>query len=313
MNKAIFFDRDGVLNKDPGYVHTLQDFCLFPGAVDALKRVKGFLFFIVSNQSGIGRGLYTDEDFHRFNNHLLFELKKHVLHFSKVYYCPHSPEDKCDCRKPKTKFIMDAKAKNNLNLKHSWVIGDHASDIKLGKNASCKTIHLLTGHGTKELAEVRKYKPDYVAAGLGQATDFIMFNRRRKIVSRGEITRIADEQRKEGKTIVTINGTFDILHKGHEFILKSAKKQGDMLIVGLNTDSSVKQNKGPGRPINGEKARAMMLANFPFVDYVVLFDEKTPIELLEEIRPDVHVNGSEYGKECIEAPTVKKHGGKIYI
>ena len=96
-------------------------------------------------------------------------------------------------------------------------------------------------------------------------------------------------------------------------MLNRAKKQGDILIVGLNSDSSVRQNKGPQRPINSQYNRAKMLANFDFVDYVVIFNETTPIKLLEKIKTDVHVNGSEYGENCIEADTVRKYGGKIYI
>ena len=125
--------------------------------------------------------------------------------------------------------------------------------------------------------------------------------------TRDEIKNIADKLRHENKKIVTINGTFDILHSGHLYILEEAKKQGDILIVGLNSDSSVKKNKGESRPINNEMERAKMLSSLKAVDYVVIFDEQTPIELLKVIKPNVHVNGSEYGEDCIEAETVKSN------
>lgn len=128
-----------------------------------------------------------------------------------------------------------------------------------------------------------------------------------------EMEEIVKELKKQGKKIVTCNGCFDILHTGHIKFLNEAKQQGDVLIVGLNSDSSVKQNKGPKRPINNEKDRATVLAALEMVDYVVIFNEKTPIELLEAIKPHVHINGEEYGENCIEAPTVKKHGGRIHI
>lgn len=134
-----------------------------------------------------------------------------------------------------------------------------------------------------------------------------------KIKTREELKGIVKRLKQQGKTIVTCNGCFDLLHAGHIKFLKEAKQQGDILIVGLNSDSSVKQNKGPKRPINNENDRAAVLSALEIVDYITIFNEKTPIELLEIIKPDVHVNGEEYGENCIEAPTVKKYGGKIYI
>ena len=134
-----------------------------------------------------------------------------------------------------------------------------------------------------------------------------------KIKTRKEIGRIAKELKQQGKKIVTCNGCFDILHVGHIKFLTEAKQQGDILIVGLNSDKSVKENKGPERPINNENDRATVLAALEAVDYVIIFNEKTPIKLLEIIKPDIHCNGEEYGEECIEAPTVKRFGGKIHI
>lgn len=134
-----------------------------------------------------------------------------------------------------------------------------------------------------------------------------------KIKSIKEIEEIVNDLKKKGKKIVTINGTFDILHVGHLKILEEAKNQGDILIVGLNSDKSVKMNKGPERPINNEKDRAKMLAALEVVDYVVIFGEKDPRKLLSVIKPDVHCNGEEYGYKCIEAPVVEKYGGKIYL
>ena len=133
------------------------------------------------------------------------------------------------------------------------------------------------------------------------------------IVSQNNIGNLVDNLRQQNKKIVTINGSFDLLHKGHLHMLERAKKQGDVLIVGLNSDASVKSNKGPSRPINPENDRALFLSSLIYVDYVVLFNETTPLKLLEEIKPDVHVNGADYGEDCIEKPVVEKYGGKIHI
>jgi len=134
-----------------------------------------------------------------------------------------------------------------------------------------------------------------------------------KIKTRGEIEQIAKELKNQNKTIVTCNGCFDILHIGHIKFLTEAKAQGDILIVGINSDSSVKENKGPERPINNENDRAQVLAAIKVVDYVTIFSEPTPIKLLETIKPNIHTNGEEYGEDCIEAETVKKHNGRIHL
>ncbi|MBU0614626.1 MAG: D-glycero-beta-D-manno-heptose 1-phosphate adenylyltransferase [Nanoarchaeota archaeon] len=118
---------------------------------------------------------------------------------------------------------------------------------------------------------------------------------------------------RKGRKIVFCNGCFDILHSGHIQFLKEAKAQGDLLVVGINSDSSVKKNKGPNRPINNEKDRAIVLDSLKMVDYVVIFDEPTPIPLITKLKPDVFVNGEDYGEACIEAPTVKSYGGRIHI
>lgn len=126
------------------------------------------------------------------------------------------------------------------------------------------------------------------------------------------ITKVA-EKRSTGKTIATLNGSFDLLHAGHLQIIYEASLQADILIVALNSDSSIQAYKSPDRPIIPLEYRLQMMAALEFVDYVTWFDETDPIRLLSEIKPDVHVNGAEYGENCIEAETVKQHGGKIHI
>lgn len=136
---------------------------------------------------------------------------------------------------------------------------------------------------------------------------------RAKIVPRSEIGSFARALRAAGQTIATINGSFDLLHAGHLHILYEASKQADLLILALNSDSSIRQYKGERRPIVPLEYRLEMAAAIEFIDYVTWFDELDPRALLEEIRPDVHVNGAEYGENCIEAEVVKRHGGRIHI
>ncbi len=134
-----------------------------------------------------------------------------------------------------------------------------------------------------------------------------------KIKTLDQLVPLVKKLKSQGKSIVTNNGSYDIIHIGHVIGLFESKKQGDVLIVGLNSDKSVKSYKGPSRPINPEKMRLRMLAALSCVDYVFPFDETVPMPWLEKIQPDVHTNGAEYGEECIEAETVKRHGGRIHL
>ncbi|OQX70760.1 MAG: D-glycero-beta-D-manno-heptose 1-phosphate adenylyltransferase [Candidatus Cloacimonas sp. 4484_275] len=133
-----------------------------------------------------------------------------------------------------------------------------------------------------------------------------------KIVSRQEIEKIARILKKSNKKIVFTNGCFDIIHAGHIEYLREAKKLGDILILGLNSDSSVQKLKGRNRPINDENARAIVLSEFKSVDYIVIFQEDTPYDLIEIVKPDVLVKGGDWKEtEIVGADIVKKYGGIV--
>lgn len=133
------------------------------------------------------------------------------------------------------------------------------------------------------------------------------------IKSESEIIAISQKLRAEGKKIVTTNGSFDIFHFGHVKLFEECKRQGDILIVGINSDKSVKEYKSPDRPINPENARAGVVVALKAVDYVFLFDDTTPNRWLELINPHVHCNSSEYGENCVEKPILDKIGAKLYL
>lgn len=136
---------------------------------------------------------------------------------------------------------------------------------------------------------------------------------RRKVIIPEELTQFCDQLHGNSVKITTINGSFDLLHAGHLQIIYEASLQGDVLMVALNSDNSIKAYKGPSRPILPLHYRMQMMAALEFVDYVTWFDETDPLRILGEIKPDVHVNGAEYGENCIEATIVKKYGGRIHI
>lgn len=134
-----------------------------------------------------------------------------------------------------------------------------------------------------------------------------------KFMNLSSLKAVLVEWRKHGSKVVFTNGCFDILHAGHVDYLEQAKGLGDKLVVGLNSDSSVKSIKGETRPVTQEEARARVLAALEFVDAVVLFDEDTPYNLITEVKPDILVKGNDYAKEnIIGADFVIKHGGSIH-
>ena len=135
-----------------------------------------------------------------------------------------------------------------------------------------------------------------------------------KIYHRSELASVLQQLKIEGKTVVTTNGCFDVLHLGHLRYLQAARQLGDMLVVAVNSDSSVRQLKGENRPLVPEAERAEMLAGLECVDYVVIFPELTPIDLLSELKPSIHVKGGDYQlDQLIERDVVEANGGKVVV
>ncbi len=138
MQKALFLDRDGIINVDHGYVFKIEDFKFNQGIFSLLKFfIKyNYKLFIVTNQSGIGRDYYSQEDFLTLTSWMIEEFKKRGIEIISVEYCPHAPEEKCSCRKPETGMIDKLLAQHKIALEKSWLIGDKQSDIDLAHNAT---------------------------------------------------------------------------------------------------------------------------------------------------------------------------------
>lgn len=134
-----------------------------------------------------------------------------------------------------------------------------------------------------------------------------------KLIEPKDLETLIEKLRSENKTIATLNGSFDLMHAGHLYIIFEAAKTADVLIVALNSDSSIKRYKSPSRPIIPLTYRLQMMAAMMCVDFVTWFDETDPRELLQKIKPDVHVNGIEYGAQCIEKDVVEANGGKVHL
>lgn len=132
-----------------------------------------------------------------------------------------------------------------------------------------------------------------------------------RILPLAELVPLMEEWKKEGKTIVTTNGAFDLLHKGHLFLLEECRKEGDVLIVGINSNASVKRYKGQDRPIEDENIRARNVSQY--ADAVFVFEEDDPREWLKRIRPSVHCNAATYGEHCVEAPVLREIGARLHL
>ncbi len=145
--KIIFLDRDGVINHDYGYVHEIEKFHFIDGVFEACKYFinLGYEIIIITNQSGIGRNYYSEDDFFKLTTYMLQKFKENGMNILNTYYCPHLPTDNCTCRKPNIGMIKKACSDFEIDLNKSWLIGDKMSDIQTAINANIKN-HILISH-----------------------------------------------------------------------------------------------------------------------------------------------------------------------
>lgn len=182
-NIGIFFDRDGTLNTEVDYLSRPEQLELIPNAARAIREANkaGVRVFVITNQSGIARGLFTEADLHRIHHRFEFLLAAEGAKIDRIYYCPHHPEYgkapyriSCACRKPKTGMLLQAVSEFGIRLADSFVVGDKCIDIQTGNNAGCGTVLVQTGYGALELEECkRSAKIDYVAGDVYEAWQFI--------------------------------------------------------------------------------------------------------------------------------------------
>lgn len=181
---TIFLDRDGTLNPDPGYIKSPDQFELFPGVSEALARLKraGARLIVVTNQSGIARGLLSRKDLDAVHMKLKRLLDGAGVTLDAIYFCPHHPDDGCECRKPNRGMIDQAVRECGVTLDHSYLIGDHSRDIKLAKRVGARSILVTTGVVSPQDAERLQASgeaPDWTASSLAEAADWLLFDANR--------------------------------------------------------------------------------------------------------------------------------------
>lgn len=179
--KVVFLDRDGVINRYPGfgdYVKDFKEFHFLSGAKEAIKRLteNGFLIYIVSNQAGVSKGLFSKEKLKEITQRMLKKIEEFGGKIEGVFYCTHREVDNCTCRKPKIGLIQKAIEGKEIDLKDTFFIGDSLRDIETGKNAGCKTILVLSGETKQKDIRYLSIKPDFISRNLLEATEIVLKN-----------------------------------------------------------------------------------------------------------------------------------------
>lgn len=175
---AIFIDRDGTLNEDIGYVSTAEQLILYPWAAEAVRMINeaDLKAIVITNQSGVARGMYTEQTLAEIHSRMIDELAAHGARIDAIYYCPHHPDEGCECRKPRTGMLEAAAREHDIDLTHSFVVGDKASDINLAVNAGCEGVLVLSGYGRETVAHPDRWPcaPTLVAENLLDAVRRIL-------------------------------------------------------------------------------------------------------------------------------------------
>jgi histidinol-phosphate phosphatase family protein len=175
---AVFLDRDGTVIFDKNYLSSPEKVKLYSYVADSINRLRaaGFKVIIVTNQSGVARGMFTEQDLQKIHERFVFLLKKAGAEVDAIYYCPHVDEDSCNCRKPKTGMVLESAKKFNIDLERSYTVGDSVRDYLLGYNSGGKGILVLTGHGKKQKKKIaqEKVKPMAICKNLKDAVDLII-------------------------------------------------------------------------------------------------------------------------------------------
>jgi histidinol-phosphate phosphatase family protein len=177
MNRAVFIDRDGTIARDVHYCSRVEDFELFPTAPEAIKLFNnnGFKVVVVTNQSGIARGYFDEHTLAQIHSKMQAELLAHGARVDAIYYCPHHPDDNCNCRKPKTELFIAAAKQFDIDFRQSYVIGDAKSDIDAGTALGCKTILVTT---VSEAEQILIHSPTFVASNLLDAAKWVVMSRK---------------------------------------------------------------------------------------------------------------------------------------
>ena len=260
MEKAIFLDRDGTINVEKDYIYKSEDLVFEEGTIEALKTFKnlGYILIVVSNQSGIARGYFTEEDLNIFNNNMNEILKKNGVEITEFYCCPHHPDGigeykkVCECRKPNNKMIEDAIKKYNIDREKSYMIGDKTSDIGAGLKSNLKTVLVKTGYGLKDMEKVDKNET-LICENLKDFSEILKREKLNELIfeefsKKVQIKNVVMDSRKvtEGSLFFAINNgnsyVKDVLDKGASLVIADNTNIKDKRVVKVTDTIATMQN-----------------------------------------------------------------------
>ena len=179
MRPAVFLDRDGTISEDVGYLNDVQQFRMFPFAAEAIRKLNdaNLPVIVVTNQSGVGRGFFTESTVHTVHEEMTQQLAAAGAHLTAIYYCPHTSDDDCECRKPKPGMMQRAVREHGVDLRRSFVVGDRYGDVELAQSNGGRGVLVRTGYGEEDLrlngAGWAK-QPDFVAGDLADAVEWVL-------------------------------------------------------------------------------------------------------------------------------------------
>jgi D-glycero-D-manno-heptose 1,7-bisphosphate phosphatase len=179
LRPAVFLDRDGTISEEVGYLNDASQFRMFPFAVGAIRRLNNanLPVIVVTNQSGVSRGFFPESMVHTIHEVMMRQLAAGGAHLKAIYYCPHTLDDECECRKPKPGLLERAAREHDIDLRRSFVVGDRYGDVELAHNTDCRGILVRTGYGEEDWRDNRSVwpkQPDFVADDLAGAVDWIL-------------------------------------------------------------------------------------------------------------------------------------------
>ena len=260
MEKAIFLDRDGTINVEKDYIYKSEDLVFEEGTIEALKTFKnlGYILIVVSNQSGIARGYFTEKDLNIFNNNMNEILKKNGVEITEFYCCPHHPDGigeykkVCECRKPNNKMIEDAIKKYNIDREKSYMIGDKTSDIGAGLKSNLKTVLVKTGYGLKDMEKVDKNET-LICENLKDFSEILKREKLNELIfeefsKKVQIKNVVMDSRKvtEGSLFFAINNgnsyVKDVLDKGASLVIADNTNIKDKRVVKVTDTIATMQN-----------------------------------------------------------------------
>ncbi len=313
---SVILDRDKTINQDPGYLADPAAVVLMPGAAEGIALLNhfGIRVFVASNQSGVSRGLISPQQLKAVNARIEELLREGGAHIGGFFICPHQDHEECHCRKPKPGLVKQIIETHHIDVDRTFIVGDRARDLECGQSFGLRGI--LVGDEETQRPQNLVFQANnlHEAAAYILETIFEEQTQKKFFASVHAFMPELHKLRAAGRRIVFTNGCFDLLHSGHVQLLSQARALGDYLVLGLNSDRSVSALKGPTRPVNSETDRGRILAQLPYIDAVVVFDEDTPVEMMKIIQPDIQVKGGDYVKEKLpEFPVMQAMGKEIVI